>query len=489
MRRLSAFLVSLVLLLPLGAHAEESALFAWTLEVGSHGQTIPTAMIPASDGGVIIVGNTTSHNGGLGEYLGGQDGFVLRVDARGELRWWRRLGGAGDDLFTDVQETSDGGCVILGTTTSADGDASAARGGMDAWVVRLDAQGETLFTKCLGGSSDDELITLLITEEGQYFVCGRTQSRNGDLRSNHGGWDAWAALLGQEDGKPIWSYRFGEAGDDSFTQAVPLADGWFIIGEMGEELSVDLDGNPIYVSRPIAQVITSEGEAAWDPVVMLGDTSGHSRHLEILQAESGWVLAGETNARSPMMPTPSGGKDIWVLLMRQTGYVGWQRVFGGNSDESLHSLTALPGGGYIILASTESNDGNVVGAHGAKDVWVVRISSSGIKEWEQALGGSRDSTPAGLLLREDGGFLVLGTTTSQDGDIGRHTANIAGFISHLAPNGNLEKTQVVPQIGDCTLLSVVARDGIGYALGVTTSEYGTVESAWIARLAEENVAK
>ena len=107
----------------------------------------------------------------------------------------------------------------------------------DAFLVRIDENGETLWTKCLGGSADDELLAISRWEEGGYLVCGRTRSRNGDLGANYGGWDAWAALLSEADGKPQWVVRYGEDGDDCFSLILPQYDHWTLVGELGTAAS------------------------------------------------------------------------------------------------------------------------------------------------------------------------------------------------------------------------------------------------------------
>lgn len=492
MRRYFGLLLCLTLLCPaIGiAESETEALFAWTLEIGSHKQTNPTAMAMASQGGVFIVGNTTSEQSGFGEPLGETDAFVLYISADGALKWQKRLGGSAEDTLTAVAALPDGGCVAIGSSTSMDGDLSAARGGADAWLVRLSRQGELLYSKSLGGSLDDELVFLTVTEEGQYFVCGRTQSRNEDLRANHGGWDAWAMLLAAEDGKPVWalsSYRYGNEGDDIFTQARPTSNGWMLLGEMEEEISRTAEDEPVYRARPIVQRIDTNGEALWEEASMLGDTGDNTLHA-MLETDTGWLLAGETNSRSSFMPTSHGGKDIWLLQMRQSGSVSWQRSYGGSREDKLHSVTPLPGGGYLLLGETLSTDGQVFGAHGSGgDVWLVRTNASGVLEWQQAIGGSDVSEPVGMLLKGDDGYLVAGTTMAQDGDIGRHIPVRTGFLAWLGPNGNLLRTALTTETEECTLLALDEAGGIAYLLGTvqTAGAGGTVRSVWISRLAEE----
>ncbi len=444
------------------------------------------------DGGTVVVGETDSQDGELGDALGGRDAFALRVDADGNILWKRRFGGSLDDAFTQVLSTPDGGVVALGTTTSTDGDARASRGGMDAFLVRLNESGETLWIKCLGGTLDDELLTITRGEDGMLFVAGRTKSRNGDLRANFGGYDAWAALLLPEDGKPLWVVRYGQGGDDRFIQAMPTYEGWLLLGEIAEEQLSEEGAEPTWMPRPVAVMLGSDGqeplggeEAPRWPITLGG--TGENRLVSILETDVGWMLSGETNSRSALMPSPRGGLDLWLLYLRQGGYMLWQRVYGGSKDERLHSIRQLPEGGYVLLGTTESSDGQVTGAHGAQDVWLLRVSAGGVLEWQQTIGGGDRSVPAGMLALPGGGFLVAGWTLAQDGDFRPHASVRTGFLAKLSVNGNLERVQLVGGAEECTILDLKASPEAAYLLGKirTISADGIHEALWLSRLAPE----
>lgn len=480
MRRLLLCLFVLLLLPQSFAAGEADGLFQWTLSLEGNGAILPGAFAPLADG-ALVVGKTLETGAVFGQAYGGMDAFVLRVDGQGNILWKHRYGGSGEDLFTHVAPTPDGGCIAMGTTTSTDMDARASRGATDAFLVRIDAQGETLWTKCLGGTSDDELLDIVLTEAGQFFVCGRTQSRNGDLGSNQGGWDAWAALLSDDNGKPVWVMRYGQGGDDQFTKALPAAEGWMLLGELSETQET-MNSEMTYQSRPIALLLSSKQEELWQ--VTLGGT-GINQLRTAISTDNGWIFAGETSSSSVLMPMVRGGLDLWVLNLRQTGTMVWQRTYGGNADERTSMIQAVPAGGYALLGSTHSSEGQVQGAHGGDDVWLLRLSGTGQLEWQQTIGGSQFSSPAGFLLTEDGGFLVAGTSASQDGDIGIHSSQRTGFLAHLAENGNLEWLRQVGGDAECALQSLHAKDGIGYLLGSRLIPGKSAEALFFARLAQE----
>lgn len=469
MRRLPALLLIPLLLFSSFARAEDEFALSWSYRQREEGVCVPRAAALADDNGLFVAGSVT-------DTLGDTDGFILRLDADGGVRFHHVLGGSGEDVFTHVLAVHDGGCLIMGTTASQDGDTGSARGGKDAWLVRLDADGNIIFRKNLGGSDDDELLDIIAVDEGGFIVCGRTRSRNGDLGANFGGFDAWAAYLAGEDGKPQWVIRYGLGGEDSFHAILPAMDGWLLLGAIGEERALT-DGSTTWTARPTAVFVALTGEELWQ--IALGNGGTQNALTRWVDTETGWLLGGMTDSTSALMPMARGGLDIWALHLRQTGSAAWQRRFGGSKDEKIHSIIALEDG-FALLASSASRDGQVGGSHGGDDLWLLRLSEAGALVWQQALGGGADSIPTGMLALADGGFLVAGTTTSQDGDIGRHASVRTGFVCRLSANGNLRWTKLLGGNEECTLTHLLAVEGGAYVIGYMKNLDRT--ELWIGRM-------
>lgn len=95
---------------------------------------------------------------------------VIRVDVAGDTLWTRLLGGAGSDYCSDIIQTSDGGFALLGFTDSF------GAGYYDVYLVRMDASGDTLWTRTYGGSSGDYGREVLETPDNSYMIVGSTSS-------------------------------------------------------------------------------------------------------------------------------------------------------------------------------------------------------------------------------------------------------------------------------------------------------------------------
>ncbi|MDR2522181.1 MAG: hypothetical protein LBC93_00540 [Synergistaceae bacterium] len=106
------------------------------------------------------------------------------------IEWQKCLGGSDYEEASSIQQTSDGGYIVAGFTQSTDGDVVGYHGGYvpDVWVVKLNALGDILWQKCLGGSDYDEASSIQQTGDGGYIVAGFTQSTDGDVAGLH--WSA-----------------------------------------------------------------------------------------------------------------------------------------------------------------------------------------------------------------------------------------------------------------------------------------------------------
>jgi hypothetical protein len=154
-----------------------------------------------SDGGFIIAGETYSNDGDVTENHGYRDFWIVKLSATGEIQWQKSLGGSWEDEAKSIQQTSDGGFIVAGYTALNDGDVTGNHGGKDFWVVKLSAEGEIQWQKCLGGSKDDEAESIQQTNDGGFIVAGYTASKDGDITGNHGGKDFWVVKLSKFVGK------------------------------------------------------------------------------------------------------------------------------------------------------------------------------------------------------------------------------------------------------------------------------------------------
>lgn len=147
--------------------------------------------------------------------------------ARPAIAWQKCIGGTGDDQANDVLLNTDGTMVIAGSSKSNDGNVTGHHGALtssDAWVAKLDANGNVLWQRSVGGSLNDYFSTVIKSSDGNYICVGATESNDGDLNFNNGGYDCLVVKIKAADGSIIWTRNFGGTQKDVAADAVATSD-------------------------------------------------------------------------------------------------------------------------------------------------------------------------------------------------------------------------------------------------------------------------
>ena len=154
-------------------------------------------IIPAGDGGYVLVGGTFSNKyGDVGPGKGNNDAWIVKVDARGELIWQKNIGGSDAEDFSDVIASTDGGYIaVLNTGSNNSGDIGANKGETDIAFVKISSTGEIKAIKMMGGEKDDEMYSLSTGSDGGYIAAGYTLSSGGDVGKNNGESDLWVVKI------------------------------------------------------------------------------------------------------------------------------------------------------------------------------------------------------------------------------------------------------------------------------------------------------
>ncbi len=215
MRKNPLLLITLLLLLfSISAQSQQLApSILWQKSIGGSGTDRAMDMIKAIDNGFVVVGHTTSNDGDVSGNHGSADGWVVKLSPDGNIEWQKAIGGSAGDVFNSIIVTKDGGYLCMGTTSSNNGDVTGFHGGSDIFLVKLDRYGNILWTKSLGGTAGEEAGNIRLNKDGTFYLIGSTQSNNGDVSGNHtfGGSptkDIWVVKL-SANGTILWQRCFG----------------------------------------------------------------------------------------------------------------------------------------------------------------------------------------------------------------------------------------------------------------------------------------
>lgn len=151
--------------------------------------------------------------------------------------------------------------------------------------------------------------------------------------------------------------------------------------------------------------------------------------------------------------------------------IEWQRAYGGSSQESGRQIAPLQDGGYFVAGSTGSVDGDAVGCVGnSSNFWALRLDAQGELLWQSCYGGSATETCSHMTPTSDGGFVLVGTTNSSDGDISQALGGVDIWVVKVNGDGDLLwETSLGGSVTDQSRGVVESSDGTLYVFGHTAS--------------------
>ncbi|HEX5151470.1 MAG TPA: T9SS type A sorting domain-containing protein [Parafilimonas sp.] len=352
----------------------------WDSGYGGNNLDEFTALQQTADGGYILGGSSYSDiSGSKTQASRGQDDYwIVKTDANGHKLWDARFGTVGFDELTAVQQTTDGGYILggyAGSGISGDKTQSGPGGPADYWIVKTDAAGNKIWDKVFGGTNEDDLRSIQQTSDGGYILGGSSLSNNnGDkTESTRGDWDYWIVKT-DASGNKIWDKRFGGAGTDFFNSVQQTTDGGYILGgrsnsASGGDKSQGSQGSFDYWIIKI----NAAGVRQWD--ARFGG-SGDDQFTTLQQtADGGYILGGYSASGISGDRTQDnwGNVDYWIVRTDANSNKLWDERFGTLAVDYLYSLQQTADYGYILGGHTYGSNGDKSQpGHGSYDYWIVK---------------------------------------------------------------------------------------------------------------------
>lgn len=173
----------------------------WILKIASDGNLIweksfggseideARAISATNDGNFMIVGDTRSSDKDVSNNNGGADLWMLKIASDGNLIWEKTIGSSSFDVARSISKTADSGFIVAGNSRGSDAGFTN-NGQNDAWVLKVDANGNTVWQKFIGGSENDLLFDAIELNNQSIIAIGESTSANGDIKENKGFSDA-----------------------------------------------------------------------------------------------------------------------------------------------------------------------------------------------------------------------------------------------------------------------------------------------------------
>jgi len=325
-----------------------------------------------TDGGYIVAGHTESFG------AGGYDVYILKLDKNGNRVWQKTYGGKYNDGAYSIQQTTDGGYIVAGYTTSF------GAGGYDVYILKLDKDGNKVWEKTYGGEDEDVAWSIQQTTDGGYIVAGKTDS------FGSGDFDIYILKL-DKDGNRVWGKTYGGEGDDEAYSIQQTTDGGYIVA--GETESFGADWSDVYILK-----LDKDGNKIWEKTY--GEEYDEKAYSIQQTTDGGYIVAGWTESFG------AGRYDVYILKLDKNGNKVWEKTYGGSRRDEARFIQQTTDGGYIVAGYTES-----FGA-GKYDAYILKLDKNGNRVWEKTYGGEDYDEALSIQQTTDGGYIVAGYTES-----------------------------------------------------------------------------
>ncbi|MEN3008726.1 hypothetical protein [Pseudothermotoga sp.] len=329
-----------------------------------------------------------------------------------DVVWTKFLGKMGRDIAYDLTMLDDG-IVVVGWTTSSNGT-----GDQNAMIVKMAKDGKLLWQREFGWSGNEGANCVERTKDGGFIVGIISDSKGGDTPAEIGNQDVWILKFNGQ-GDLLWKKCYGTEGYESIFDIVE-DEGYLFVGYTTKNGSEDFWVVKVNETGDLVWEKTFGGKD-WDCAFAVDST------------KDSYFVVGMTKSTDGDVTSPHGSSDMWILKLTKQGKLLWQRSIGGVDWDQASDVVALNDGGCVVLGTSWSEELS----HLRKGNFVfAKFNANGLVELLKSYGGSRDDIAQKLVKLEDG-YLLVGTTWSEDGDVKGKTKGSDYWLLKISRDGEI----------------------------------------------------
>jgi hypothetical protein len=407
--------------------------------IGGTGEENIFYVIKLRDGNYLSCGFTDSHNGDFDAKNGGADAILIKTSATGDIIWKNTYGGSRDEVFYNIIETASGDILAIGTAGSNDKQVTNHHGtpGIDdVWLVKTNNNGQLIKERCYGGSKSESTFDLgmsegiVIDNNGNILFVGETSSNDGNVSGNHGDYDGWLVKVNPVTFDIIKSTTIGTGNYEAAYNIYEINGNLFVTGSNSEVAFTTTIADSVeeHGGGFATKIDATTFNTLW--YKSYGGSGSEYLNASVISQDGNLVLSGHAASTDGDCIGNNGNFNTWTWKISVLdGSIVWKNFTG---IDSLHSaafnLMTTHDGGFAAIGVAIENH--------SPDAFVVKIDANGKTEWTKRFGGSGVDMILGGVEKNNGGFLLGGLTSSNDGDVrGLHEGSIGSQKFQHFPAG------------------------------------------------------
>lgn len=369
--------------------------------------------------------NLYSKIGDLTSEYGYGDLCIFQFDMFGNKLRKFVFGGEATQYPSDIIKY-DNGYYIFGSTYSETGEFISNNGQQDFWLIKTDFDFNIIWHKLYGGSSYELSKKILLNDDNSIVLLGETYSRNGIGRSKS---DRPSLLIVKldENGNVIWNHTYGGTRSEFAISILKTEDGGYYIHGNTDSNDGDVTNDVIDFIKIWLVKLNSEGELEWEKTI--GGTRSDYGTCMIKTFDGNYLISGSTMSEEIIgQPNPDYLYYGVLFKIDKYGNILWNKVYkiSENDDD-----------GFSQIIETKNND--IIVSGGAKDIntdfWTMKLDFEGNVIWQNTFGGSSEEGANSIIITEDDGIILGGSTDSDDGDISYQRGVSDIWLVKLTPDG------------------------------------------------------
>jgi len=355
---------------------------AWEKRFDNNGRAdVAASVVETPDGDLVVVGVT----GPTPCLIGcNWDGWIIKINGRGDLLWSRQLGSNGADSFNFV--------TLKGTHYWVTGTRRVFPNAYQAWLLEIAPDGNLVWEKTFGGSQDEFVVETLAAPDGNFLMTGRTVSYG--VQDGKG--DVWLVKL-DPNGNIIWSKTYDLGAEDGGTSLISWRSDRYILTVN----TCTSDCHSVLTPHVFASYLVLDANGNVLKTRTFNEGPKNKFNTIKPTRDGGAIIVGGTSMREQF---PS--EDTWIVKLNADAEVAWMRIWNSYGRyDGAYDVVQMPDDSYVVAAysqvyqTPEMNFDNF---------WVIGLSSAGDMLWSRTWGGPDNDDPVSAILTSDGGVVLAG---------------------------------------------------------------------------------